>query len=144
MTKIVIFSFFLLSILASCVSRVEKSGYVFEISDIDLLQEGFSSQDHILQMMGSPTLIDDFSEKESWIYISEDIESFLFFKPKITSRNIVVLRFDDKNLLSKIEKFNHENEVKDLTFISKYTNVKSQKVGFFKSLFSNVGQIRSQ
>ena len=89
-------------------------------------------------------MIDDFGERESWIYISEEVENFLFFKPKTISRNVVVLRFNAKNFLSKIEKFDHENELENLKFVESYTVVKSQKVGFFKSLFSNVGQIRSQ
>ncbi len=137
------FAGILLFFIAACVTRIEKKGYVFEASDFELLQEGFSSQEQVLQLMGSPSFIDDFGEDESWVYFSEKIENFLFFKPKVLDRNVLVLRFR-KNLLLKIEKIDHTNEVANLHFVDFYTEVKSEKVGFFKGLFSNVGQVKSQ
>jgi len=75
--KIVIIS--LLILTTSCLSRVEKSGYSFELTDYKV-QEGASTKSEILQNMGSPTLVDDIDGTESWIYLQEDVRSLLFFK----------------------------------------------------------------
>ncbi len=139
----IFFAVILLFFIAACATRIEKRGYVFEASDFDLLQEGFSSQEQVLQLMGSPSFVDDFGEDESWVYFSEKIENFLFFKPKVLNRNVLVLRFR-KNLLLKIEKVDHTKEIASLDFVDSYTLVKSERIGFFKSLFSNVGQVKSQ
>ncbi len=138
---------FLIIILAfvtsSCISRVDKHGFMFEFSDHELLQEGVTTKERVLKMMGSPTLVSEFDDQESWIYFSEDIKNFLFFKPKVVQRKILLLRFKD-DAISTLKTFDLSNESKNLKFVSEFTVVDSHKTGFFKSIFSNVGQIKPQ
>ena len=134
---------FLLITVSSCVSRVDKMGYIFELSDHDILQEGITSKERVLKIMGSPTLISDF-DSEVWIYYSEDVKNFLFFKPEVTERNVLVIKFNDAEIVKEMKRINFSDEVKKLNFVSNYTTVDSHKTGFFKSIFSNVGQIKAQ
>lgn len=138
---------FLIIILAfvtsSCISRVDKHGFMFEFSDHELLQEGVTTKERVLKMMGSPTLVSEFDDQESWIYFSEDIKNFLFFKPKVVQRKILLLRFKD-DAISTLKTFDLSDESKNLKFVSEFTVVDSHKTGFFKSIFSNVGQIKPQ
>lgn len=134
---------FLLITANSCVSRVDKMGYMFELSDHDILQEGITSKERVLKIMGSPTLISDF-DSEVWIYYSEDVKNFLFFKPEVTERNVLVIKFNDAQIIKEMKKINFADEAKKLNFVSNYTTVDSHKTGFFKSIFSNVGQIKTQ
>jgi outer membrane protein assembly factor BamE (lipoprotein component of BamABCDE complex) len=134
---------FLLITASSCVSRVDKMGYMFELSDHDILQEGITSKERVLKIMGSPTLISDF-DSEVWIYYSEDVKNFLFFKPEVTERNVLVIKFNDAEIVKEMKRINFSDEVKKLNFVSNYTTVDSHKTGFFKSIFSNVGQIKAQ
>lgn len=117
---------------------------MFDLSDYELLQEGVTNQEKAKKIMGEPTLISDLDSDEAWIYYSEDVENFLFFKPKITARNILVLKFDRLQNLRKLEKVSFANEEQKLIFTPKHTEVESHKTGFFKSIFSNVGQIKAQ
>ncbi len=128
---------------SSCITRVDKHGFMFEFSDHEMLQEGITTKERVLNMMGSPTLISDFHEQETWIYFSEDLERFLFFKPKVVDRKILLIRFK-LDTISELQKFDLNNESKNLKFVSESTIVDSHKVGFFKSIFSNVGQIKPQ
>ena len=93
--------------------------------------------------MGSPTIISDLDHDEAWIYFSEDLKGFLFLKPKIIERNILVIRFES-DTVRELQKLNLNNEASNLQFAADYTAVDSHKVGFFKSIFSNVGQIKPQ
>ncbi len=127
----------------SCSSRVDKHGFMFEFSDHELLQEGVTSKERVLKMMGSPTLVSDFDNQEAWIYFSEDLKKFLFFKPEVVKRKILLLRFKD-NTISNLQSFDLGNESENLKFASEFTVVDSHKIGFFKSIFSNVGQIKPQ
>ncbi len=135
---------FLLTMLSSCVSRLDKHGYMFDLSDHDLLQEGVTSKEKLLHIMGSPTIISDLSDNEAWIYFSEKVEHFLFFIPKITERELLVVRFDETGLVKEIKKIDLNDEDKKLQFVTNYTAVESHKAGFFKSIFSNVGQVKPQ
>ncbi len=94
--------------------------------------------------MGSPTFISNLNPDEAWIYYSEDAENHLFFLPDITSRTVLSLKFDEADTVKKVERFSLANEEKGLKFVSEYTRVRSNKIGFFKSLFSNVGQVKAQ
>jgi len=137
-------SIILLIVLNACVSRHEKHGYMFDLSDHQTLQEGITTKERLLRVMGSPTLISDLDADEAWIYYEEDVNSFLFFKPEIIARTLLVVRFDKFNTVRELKKIDLTNEERKLNFTSHYTAVDSHKVGFFKSIFSNVGQVKAQ
>lgn len=117
---------------------------MFDLSDYQLLQEGVTSRETTLKLMGSPTMISDLNSPESWIYYSEDVKSFLFFFPKVTARNILVIKFDESNTIKEMQKFYLSDDDHKLKFSSHYTEVSSHKTGFFKSIFSNIGQVKPQ
>ena len=142
-------NFFLCSILLiflnACVSSVEKHGYMFDFSDYQMLQEGVTTKEKTLKIIGSPSLISDLDGSEVWIYYSEDLKHFLFFKPKVVSREVFLVKFDQENIINNLQKLSLSDEEKRIDFASKYTAVQSHEApGFFKSLFGNVGQIKPQ
>ena len=128
--------------LSSCVSRIEKHGYMFDMSGYDLLQAGVTSKDRVERLMGSPTLVFDFGGEELWIYYSEDVKHFLFFDPKISNRRIVTIAFDQNGVINKLNSIGLEVENKELVFADKTTEVSDHERGLIKSFFSNVGQVR--
>lgn len=142
--KLLLIAIFLLTSTSSCVSRVEKRGYMFDLSDYQMLQEGVTSKERVIRIMGSPTLISDLDLEESWIYYSEDVKNFLFFKPDIIARTAMVVRFNEFNTIKELKIIDLASEDKYLNFATNYTLVNSHKTGFFKSIFSNVGQVKAQ
>ncbi|MBM5782716.1 MAG: outer membrane protein assembly factor BamE [Pelagibacterales bacterium] len=137
-------SIFIIMSLTSCINNYEKRGYAFELADDHLLQEGVTSKENVIKIMGSPTIISDLSSDESWIYYSEEVKKVLFFLPKVVERKVLVIKFDDLDSIRTIEKFDLSNGESKMKFVEQYTEVKSHNVGFFKSLFSNIGQIKPQ
>jgi outer membrane protein assembly factor BamE (lipoprotein component of BamABCDE complex) len=129
--------------LSSCLSRVDKHGYSFEISDHDQVVAGLTTKEDVLKIMGSPTFISDLDE-EIWIYYSQDVKHLMFFRPKVVERNLLALKFNRNKTVRNIERITLDNEREDIVFNSETTNVESKKIGFFKSLFSNVGQVKPQ
>jgi len=138
------FYIFLLIATSSCASRLDKHGYMFDLSDHQFLQEGVTTKERLLKIMGSPTVISDLDNDEAWIYYAEDVNHFLFFKPKIIARDVLVVRFDASSTVRELKKIDLSSEEKNLDFASNYTAVESHKVGAFKSFFSNVGQVKPQ
>ncbi len=138
------FYIFLLIALNACVSKLDKRGYMFDMSNHNLLQEGITSKERVLKIMGSPTLISDLDSDEAWIYYAENLKRLLFFKPDIISRDVLVIKFNEIGTIRELNRFDLSDEDKQLQFAENFTNVESRKIGFLKSLFSNVGQIKSQ
>lgn len=138
--------FFILA-LASCVSRLEKHGYMFDMSGYDMVQTGVTTKEKLVKLMGSPTLITDFDgdkpEDKLWIYYSEDVEHFLFFTPKIVDRKIVVISFSEDDVINQIRTIDLKNDDKNLKFAQNHTPVDDHKRGIFKAFFSNVGQVKA-
>jgi outer membrane protein assembly factor BamE (lipoprotein component of BamABCDE complex) len=133
-----------LLMIASCVSRIEKHGYMFEMSDYEMVKEGVTSKERVLNLMGSPTIIESNFNEDLWIYFSEDVRHFLFFKPKPISRKIVVLDFDELGVVKKIDQYLLRDENKKFAFSKETTPVKDHNHGWFKSIYSNVGQVKPQ
>ncbi len=134
---------FITSALTSCLSRVDKHGYMFDLSDHHLLQSGITTKERVLNIMGSPTVVADLNDDEIWIYYAEDVKRLLFFKPDVVARNVISIKFDDSQTIKELVNYDISHE-STLEFASNYTKVNSVKHGFFKSLFGNIGQVRPQ
>lgn len=132
----------LIFLLSSCLARVEKRGYSFELSDY-VAKDGISSKFEILQNMGSPTIVSSIDNRIFWVYFEEKIKRFLFFKPDILEREILVLSFDKDNIVKKLDRYNLASE-KNIKFSTYKTPFKEIKKGFFADLFGNIGKISAQ
>ncbi len=137
--KILLLLIFLNFALSSCATQVNH-GYMFEYSDYNLLEIG-NNKNTVLDIMGSPTIKSQIDENDSWLYMHEHTASFLFFKPKIVKREILVLNFSEDNVV-EILNFNLLDQEKNFHFESKTTEVLENKVGIFKYLFSNIGNVK--
>jgi len=138
--KILLSLIFLNLAISSCATKVNH-GYMFEYSDIHLLDVGMD-QNSVLGIMGSPTFKSQI-EDETWFYMHEKTKSFLFFKPKIIERQILTLDFAGQNI-SDISKYSLEDQAQNFSFETKHSQVPEHKIGFFKSLISNIGQVKAQ
>jgi outer membrane protein assembly factor BamE (lipoprotein component of BamABCDE complex) len=138
--KILLSLIFLNIAISSCATKVNH-GYMFEYSDVHLLDVG-TDQNSVLGIMGSPTFKSQI-EDETWFYMHEKTKSFLFFKPKIIERQILTLNFIGQNI-SEISKYSLEDQAQNFSFETKHSEVPEHKIGFFKSLFSNIGQVKAQ
>jgi outer membrane protein assembly factor BamE (lipoprotein component of BamABCDE complex) len=128
-------------IISACSFRVDKSGYMFENSDIDFIKKGVTSKNTILKSLGSPTIMSQIDSKESWIYYSENIKHILFFKPTVINRNILILKFDEENRVNYVKKLDIEDEDKRYFFNQNKTFVEGHKNNLFKIIYENIGSI---
>lgn len=136
--------FLALAFLTGCLMRTEKHGYMFDLSDHNLIEKDISSKERVLKLMGSPTLVSNLDYQEAWIYYAEEVKHFLFFYPSVKDRKILLLKFDDSEIVRNVEFFDLKNEDRKTSFSSKYTVVDGHEEGVLKSIFGNVGQVRPQ
>ena len=135
-----IFIIICLILTTSCLSRVEKRGYSFELSDHHLVKKGISNKETVVRLMGSPTFTSEIDNEELWIYYSEEVRKLLFLKPKIKKRKIITISFDKTNIANQIQHYSLDDG-KNLSFSSKHTEVKAINEGFWSDIFGNIGQI---
>lgn len=133
----------ILVVVASC-SQIEKRGYSFELSDYNLLKEGINDRSDVINYMGNPSFTSNAENQpqELWVYYSEDVEKFLFFKPTILNRKIITISFNENDKISAIKNYDLSDE-NPIKFNPSYTKVESQKEGWWSRIFGNIGQVRA-
>ncbi len=92
--------------------------------------------------MGYPSLTGGSGNDELWIYYSEDVKKFLFFKPEILNRQIIAISFNNEEVIKKISSYDlkDQNQIK---LNPNYTKVESAKTPWWKQIFGNIGQVRA-
>lgn len=116
---------------------------MFELSDYQLVENGITSKERVIKLLGSPTILASFDDDEVWIYYSENVRHFLFFTPKIVDRKILTLRFKN-DVVSELRNIDLGQESDGMNFATNYTEVNDHDSGLIKSFFGNVGQVKPQ
>ena len=130
-----------IALLASCTPKIDIRG---NLPDPELLSEiiqGDHSREEVEEILGTPSTITMF-DQETWIYISERTETMAFFEPVVKERKVLVLNFDKKGIVSKIETLNVENG-KKIQPIGRKTATSGNEFGFFKQIFGNMGRFNT-
>lgn len=117
---------------------------MFDLSDYELIEKDISSKERVLKIMGSPTVISNLNDGESWIYYAEEVNYFLFFYPSIKDRKILLVQFDDSQIVRSVESLSLNDENNKISFSDKGTAVEGHDFGYIKAIFGNVGQVKPQ
>ena len=92
----------------------------------------------VRSVLGSPSTVVSF-DKNTWIYMSSDIKRVAFFAPEEINRDVLTIKFNDKDEVSEIIRLGQEdgNKVK---ISNDETETFGQEPGFFRKYFGGVGQ----
>jgi len=101
----IIFSTFF---LASCSTIYKDHGYLPLDTDLKNVVIGIDTRNSVTELLGSPSG-SGVLEDGAIFYISTKIKNFLFYEPKVVSRDMIVVSFDDRDLVENIEKFTLED-----------------------------------
>ena len=132
--KSMIFSTFF---LASCSTIYKDHGYLPLDTDLKNVVIGKDTRNSVTELLGSPSG-SGVLEDGAIFYISTKIKNFLFYEPKVVSRDMIVVSFDDRDLVENIEKFTLEDgRVVALSRRVTSAPVKGPKI--LSQIFGNLG-----
>ena len=95
-------------ILTSCSTIYKDHGYLPLDTDLKSVVIGKDSRNSITELLGSPSG-SGVLEDGAIFYISTKIKNFLFYEPKVVSRDMIVVSFDEKDLVENVERFSLED-----------------------------------
>ena len=125
------------SLLSACSGIKTNNGYLPVRNSVDQLKVNVTSLSSAKSKLGEPALI--LGKKEPiFIYSSQVTNRVLFFEPKVISRDVLVLYFNNKKKLRKLKKFSLEDG-KSFDLNTDATDLNSEERSLIASLFSNVG-----
>ena len=124
-------------LISACSGIKRNNGYLPVQDSVDQLKVNVTSVSSAKSKLGEPALI--LGKKEPiFIYSSQVTNRVLFFEPKVISRDVLVLYFNNKKRLRKLKKFSLEDG-KSFDLNTDATDLNSEERSLIASLFSNVG-----
>ncbi len=124
--------------LAACAKDtfVTNTGNMPSEDKIERLSTGMP-QEQVREILGSPSSVVSL-DRNTWIYMSADIEQIAFMRPQETERRLLVVKFDDSGKVADIKHID-KSKGKELQVSEQETATPEQEQGFFRKYFGGVG-----
>ena len=123
--------------LGACTGIKSNNGYMPVKDSIDQLKVNVTTTSSAKNMLGEPALILG-NREPIFVYSAQITDRVLFFEPKVISRDVLLLYFNKKKKLKKLDKFDL-NDGKYVDLSADNTNLKDKERSLLSSIFSNVG-----
>ena len=125
-------------IFCACEARIATHGFMPREELVNQLSPGGQDKRLVSQVMGTPSSIGSFDDNV-WYYITQRTEKQAFFKPQVIEQQVLVLFFDEKEILQSIEKYNLE-EAQLIEPLDDKTPTVGRKLTILQQLFGNLGR----
>lgn len=125
-------------VVGACESRIDTRGNLLDPDRLAEVKAGQMSRDEVAEILGSPSSIAAF-DQETWYYVSERTETFAFFEPKVNERQVVVIRFDGKGIVSDVRALGLDDG-KTVKLVDRATPTAGNELTLFGQLFGNLGR----
>ena len=123
--------------LAACAGIKSNNGYMPVKDNIDQLKVNVTTTSSAKNILGEPALILG-NREPIFVYSSQITDRVLFFEPKVISRDVLLLYFNKKKKLKKLDTFDLDDG-KYVDLSADNTNLKDKERSLLSSIFSNVG-----
>lgn len=134
-----VYIFLLVLFTSSCISRsITHKGNIFDNNDVDSIRVGLTDKNDILHTFGYP-LNTSYFDKNIWIYYSYQMKEILFFKPYISDQKVLVVRFNNENIVSDMYLYNIDSNNYEILNTTDTSLQDNQNV--IQDILSNIGQI---
>jgi len=85
--------------IGGCDTTVDHRGFAATPGAVEKLEVGAQSREDVIRLVGTPTAVATFNPNV-WYYISQQQETYAFFKPEITEQHVIQLTFNDAGRLT--------------------------------------------
>jgi outer membrane protein assembly factor BamE (lipoprotein component of BamABCDE complex) len=128
--------------IGACSSRIDQRG---NLPDPDLLaniEVGHINKQGVQEALGTPSSIGLF-DQETWYYISQRTEKIAFFKPTVIDRKVIVIKFDQRGVVSEMTELGLEDS-REVQIVERTTPTAGQEMGLLKQLLGNIGKFEGK
>jgi len=128
----------LVSAASACSPMVAVHGNLVEPDRLAQIQQGLSRKSDVADVLGTPSATGTF-DPNVWYYIGQRTEKLAFFKPEITERKVVVVRFDESGVVRQVEQLDLAAG-QDIDIVSRSTPTAGKDITFLEQMLGNVGR----
>lgn len=105
---------------------------------IEQVEPEVVSRIDVAEILGSPSTISTF-DNDTWYYITQKTQNFAFFKPEIVDQEVLVVRFDDQDMVSEVNRYTIEDGL-IVDPVSRKTPTVGNELTLLQQLFGNIGR----
>lgn len=132
----------LLALAAGCAREIDVHGYAPAPAEVAEIQVGQDTRSSVRQKIGRPSVTGVFTP-DSWYYVSTEIENYLFYEPKVASRRVVAVTFDQNDLVASVNEYGMEDgRVVDLA--TRTTPTLGRELTILQQILGNIGVITAE
>ena len=124
--------------LTACAPRIVTSGNLPDPERLAEISDGGFSREEVAEILGSPSSV-AVLEGEVWYYISKRTETLAFFEPDVSAQQVVVIRFDEKGMVSQVQTLGLE-QARTIEPAERETPTAGNELTLFDQLIGNLGR----
>lgn len=128
--------------LGGCSPMRNSHGFIPDDEVVEKLIPGVHDRDSVTSLFGSPTSIADFNG-ETWLYVKRETEQIAFFAEKLLDQAVLAVRFDEKGIVTGIERFALADG-KTVKTVERTTPTRGREFTVIEQLFGNIGRFSNQ
>ncbi|MFC3215583.1 MULTISPECIES: outer membrane protein assembly factor BamE [Novosphingobium] len=127
------------TLASGCSSIRDHRGYLVDQTLLDSVQPGIDNRVSVEKTLGRPTFESQFGSKD-WYYISQQVKTPPFRKPRTDSQVVLRVRFDAADNVVGIDKRGVE-QVARIDPDGRETPTLGRKRSLIEDLFGNIGAV---
>ncbi len=126
-----------IGLLSACTGQISTRGNMPDPERLVEIQPKEISKDGVQELLGSPSTVGSYEKQDTWVYFSEQTETFAFFTPEVIERKIVIIQFDDKGIVSTVKTLGIADS-KSIEPITRKTPSAGEGLTFFDQIKANI------
>ncbi|AML52532.1 outer membrane protein assembly factor BamE [Falsihalocynthiibacter arcticus] len=125
--------------ITACTAVIRKHGYIPTDEELDSVIVGVDTVETLESTVGSPSGRGILKDGD-WFYVESLWKNYGYREPKEIDRQVVAIRFDDKGVVSNVERFGIEDG-QVVALSRRVTDSGISGVGFLAQMFGSFGNL---
>ena len=124
--------------VSGCVTIYRNHGYVPTPDELDAIQVGKDTRDSVIEAVGPPTSSGVLKDS-GYYYVASRMRHFGPTEPKVVSREVVAINFDQRGVVRGIERYSLEDG-RTIPLERRVTSSSVEDKTFLRQLLGNLGR----
>lgn len=124
--------------LLGCAPQVSTHGYRLDEAALAQVEPGRTSQDQVLQLLGSPSSLSTFGDPV-WYYVTQRTERMSFYQTEVVGQDVITIAFDDLGIVNGIERVGLE-QAQEVALVDRETPTAGSELNMFEQFVGNIGR----
>lgn len=128
--------------LSGCASRLDTRGNLLDPEKVSEIQPGELTREEVMEILGSPSSITAFGS-DTWYYIAQRTETFAFFAPKVTERQVLVVKFAKDGRVTEVKTVGLDR-AQEIHPVERKTPTHGNKMTVLEQIVGNLGRFKNK